>query len=293
MSAQPPRFSRRTGALSRLGARPVGWVLFAGSIIYFVVPVCWLFIAATKSSGDLYTTPGFSFADWNLWKNLGDLFSYQSGIFLRWLANSAVYSIVGSVATTLVSAACGYALAIYRFRGRNVIMAALVASLLIPATVLAQPIYLLLVQIGLNNTMWGVILPSMVYPFGVMLGYITAQSSIPIEIIEAARIDGAGEARIFFTIALRLIQTGLTTILLFAFISSWNSYLLPLLVLNDASLYPVTVGLIGWNEQSISVAQLGTLTIVGSLVCVLPVVIIFVSMQRYWRSGLTAGGVKM
>jgi len=168
----------------------------------------------------------------------------------------------------------------------------LLASLLIPATVTAQPVYLLLVQLGLNNTMIGVLLPSLVYPFGVMLSYIATLSAVPTEIIEAARIDGAGEFRTFFTIAVPLLRTGLTTVLLFSFIASWNSFLLPLLVLDDSTLYPVTVGLVDWSRQSSSVAQLGTLTIVGSFVSVLPLIAVFVALQRYWRSGLAAGGVK-
>lgn len=289
-SGAPTSAGKRRPAL---WARSLTCVLLIAAVVYFVVPVVWLFIASTKSAGDLYTTPGFIFADWRLWDNLQSLVAYDSGIFWRWMLNSAVYSVLGAVLTTFVSALCGYALAIYRFRGRGVLMGALLASLLIPATVIAQPIFLLLVQLGLNNTMLGVLLPSLVYPFGVMLSYITALSAVPSEIIEAARIDGAGEFRIFFRISLHLMRTGLTTVLLFAFIGSWNSFLLPLLVLDDSSLYPVTVGLVDWSQQSASVAQLGTLTIVGSFVSVIPILIAFIALQRYWRSGIAAGGVKM
>lgn len=286
--------SRRPGQRGpRSWARVLSWVLLIVAFIYFVVPVFWLFVASTKSPGDLYSTPGFAFADWQFWTNLSALFSYRDGIFWRWLLNSGVYSVLGAVLTTLVCALCGYALAIYRFRGRTLLMGALVASLLIPATVIAQPIYLLLVKIGLNNTMLGVVLPSLVYPFGVMLAYVTANASVPREVIEAARIDGAGEFRIFFTISAQMMRTGLTTIALFAFIGSWNSFLLPLLVLSDSTLYPVTVGLVDWSQQSSSVAELGTLTIIGSFVSVLPIIVVFVALQRYWRSGFASGAVKM
>lgn len=285
------RRSPRTasGLLGPMAMR--GVVLLA--VLYFLVPVLWLGIASTKSSGDLYTTPGFQLADWRLWENLVALFTYGEGIYLRWIGNSVVYSVVGAVASTLISAACGYALAIYEFRGRRILMGALVASLLIPATVLAQPIYLLLVQLGLNNTMLGVLLPGLPSPFGVMLCYLAVRSSVPVEIVEAARIDGAGEVRIFFTMALSLMRTGLTTVMLFAFIGSWNSFLLPLLVLDDAALFPVTVGLVDWSQQSASVAQLGTLTIVGAFVSIVPIVVAFIALQRHWRAGLTAGAVKM
>ena len=286
----PVRSDNRTRPA--LWARSLTWVLLVAAVIYFVVPVLWLFIASTKTAGDLYTTPGFSFAEFALWDNLEALFGYRSGIFWRWMLNSGIYSVLGSLLVTLICAMCGYAIAIYRFRGRRVLMSALLASLLIPATVTAQPVYLLLVQLGLNNTMIGVLLPSLVYPFGVMLSYIATLSAVPTEIIEAARIDGAGEFRTFFTIAVPLLRTGLTTVLLFSFIASWNSFLLPLLVLDDSTLYPVTVGLVDWSRQSSSVAQLGTLTIVGSFVSVLPLIAVFVALQRYWRSGLAAGGVK-
>jgi fumarate reductase subunit D len=110
--------------------------------------------------------------------------------------------------------------------------------------------------------------------------------------VDQVMARGAGEFWTFFTIAVPLMRTGLTTVLLFAFIGSWNSFLLPLLVLDDSSLYPVTVGLVDWSQQSASVAQLGTRTIVGSFVSILPIIALFLALQRYWRSGLAAGGVK-
>lgn len=274
-------------------ARVVAWIVLLAAVLYCLTPIGWLFVASTKSAGDLYTTPGFAFADWNLWTNLQALLAYRDGIFLRWLGNSAVYSVLGSLLVTLLSALAGYAMAVYEFRGRRVLMGALVASLLVPATVTAQPTYLLLVRLGLNDTMLGVLLPGLVSPFAVMLCFVTAIASVPKEILEAARMDGAGELRTFLTIALPMMRTGLTTALLFAFIASWNSFLLPLLVLDDSTLYPVTLGLVDWSQQSSSIAQLGTLTIVGSFVSILPLVIAFVVLQRFWRSDLASGALKL
>jgi multiple sugar transport system permease protein len=145
---------------------------------------------------------------------------------------------------------------------------------------------------GLNNSYAGLLLPALVYSFGVLLCYIYAQQSVPIELIEAARLDGAGEFRIFASIGVRLMGTGLVTVLLFAFLSSWNSYLLPLLVLTDQHLMPLTVGLTGWNQSAISIPGLQVLTIIGSLISVIPIAIVFVSLQRFWRSGLTAGSLR-
>lgn len=274
---------------SVLGRVVAGVVLLAG-LGYFLMPVYWLVVASTKSTTDLYATPGFAFADVRLWENIRNLTEYDGGIFWRWLLNSGIYSGLGSILMTIVSILTGYALAVYRFRGRTVLIGIVMGSMLIPQTVLAQPLYLLVVALGLNNTYWGVLLPSIVYPFGVLLAYVYAQQSIPREVIEAARIDGAGELRTFLAVGVRMMIPGSVTIVLFAFIGSWNSYLLPLLVLNDAKYMPITVGLSGWNQASITIPQLQSLTVVGALVSIVPIVLVFLSLQRYWKNGLSLSG---
>jgi multiple sugar transport system permease protein len=287
--------TREAGAAADRASR--GWMIAVTVAMvlvaaYFLVPVAWLIIAATKSNGDLFSTPGFAFARFRLWANISALSSYDGGIFWRWALNSVIYSVFGSVLTTLVCALTGYALAIYRFSGRRAVLAVVLTSLLIPGTVLAQPTYVLLVKMGLNNTYAGLLLPALVYPFGVLLSYIYAQSSVPLDLVEAARLDGAGELRIFLSVSLRLMTSGLVTVLLFAFLGSWNSYLLPLLVLTDQELMPLTVGLTGWNQASITIPGLQTLTVIGSLLSVIPVAAVFVLLQRFWRSGIAAGGVR-
>lgn len=277
--------------VSRSG-RLIATLVMVVASAYFLAPVLWLVIASTKSTGDLFSTPGFAFADFQLWENLAALNSYDDGIFWRWSLNSVIYSVFGSALTTLVCAMTGYGLAVYRFRGRSTILAIVLASMLVPGTVIAQPTYLLLLGMGLDNSYAGLLLPALVYPFGVLLCYIYAQSSVPVELIEAARLDGASELRIFVSLGLRLMSTGLVTVLLFAFLGSWNSYILPLLVLTDADLMPLTVGLTGWSQASITIPGLQILTVVGSLVSIIPIAIVFLSLQRFWRSGLTAGGIR-
>ena len=293
----PRSAPRRRSATSAADRTSRGWVVAVSVAMviatgYFLVPVFWLVVASTKSSGDLFSTPGFVFSRFHLFQNLADLSRYDGGIFWRWTLNSILYSVVGSAVTTMVCAFTGYALAIYHFRGRKTILGAVLASLLVPGTILAQPTYLLLVGLGLNNTYAGLLLPALVYPFGVLLAYIYCQSSVPIELIEAARLDGANELRIFISIGLRLMMTGLVTILLFAFLGSWNSYMLPLLVLTDQRLMPLTVGLTGWNQSSITIPGLQILTVVGSLVSVVPIMVVFVALQRFWKAGISAGGVR-
>ena len=278
---------------SPLWARTLTVLLFVIAFIYFVIPVIWLFIASTKSAGDLYSTPSFAFARFRLIENLKAVFSYQDGIFLRWIINSVIYSVIGSILTVLVSTMCGYGLAIYRFRGRSVVLAAVTLSFLVPGAALTQPLYLLLVKMGLSNNILAILLPALVYPFGVMLSWLNVQTAIPVEIVEAARVDGAGEMGIFFKIAMPMMRVGMTTVFLFAFTASWNNYMLPLMILNDSKLYPLRVGLVDWNNQSGSVAQLGTFSLVGAFVSLIPLVLIFIFSQRYWKSGLASGAVKM
>lgn len=280
------------------GNRPHrGWqIAVTGAMViasfYFLAPVVWLIIASTKSAGDLFSTGGFAFADFEFITNLKNLSNYDGGIFWRWVLNSVIYSIIGAAMTTFVCAVAGYGLAVFRFKGRGTVIGIVLGSMLIPGTVIAQPTYVLLVRLGLDNTYWGILLPALAYPFGVLLCWIYAQGSVPLELVEAARLDGAGEFRVFFSMGLRLMSNGLVTVMLFAFLGSWNSYLLPLLVLTDQKLMPLTVGLTGWSQASITIPSLQTLTIIGSLVSVVPIAIAFVSLQRFWKSGLTTGGLR-
>ncbi len=280
------------GERPALWARGIAWIFMIVVAIYFLLPVYWLIVASTKSAGQLFSTPGLWFADNNFWQNILDLTARDGGIFWRWLLNTLIYSGVGSILITLICLISGYALAIYRFPGRKIVIGIVMGSMLVPTTVLAQPTYLLLIDMGLNNTMWGVLLPSLVYPFGVMLAWVFAQESVPLELVEAARIDGASEFRIFASIGSRLLMTGGVTIVLFAFMGTWNSYMLPLLVLNDTRLQPLTVGLSGWSQASMTVPGLQILVIIGALISIVPIIIVFISLQRYWKSGLSAGGVK-
>ncbi|GAA2725210.1 carbohydrate ABC transporter permease [Cellulomonas aerilata] len=297
-ASQPRRRGRASRTVVSGGDRVSrGWMIAATALVavaslYFLAPVLWLVVASTKSASQLFSTPGFSLADWHLWDNVRELSTYDGGIFWRWALNSVVYSVVGSLLTTLLCAATGYALAVYRFRGRSLLIAVVLGSMLVPGTVLAQPTYVLLVNLGLNNTYWGLLLPGLSYPFGVLLAWIFAQNAVPLELIEAARLDGSGEFRTFATLGLRLMSSGLVTILLFAFLGSWNNYLLPLLVLTDVELMPLTVGLTGWNQASITIPGLQILTVVGSMISVVPIAAVFLALQRFWRAGLTAGSVR-
>ncbi|KPC84724.1 MULTISPECIES: carbohydrate ABC transporter permease [Streptomyces] len=286
--AHAPARPRRGPALSSV---PV-LVFMTLVAAYMLLPVYWLLVSATKSQGDLVTTPGLLPADWHLGENLTALLTQQDGVYLRWLGNSLAYAGAGAAVGTLLAAMAGYALAVYRFKGREAVFSVILGGVLVPATALALPLFLLFAEVDATNTFWSVFLPSVVSPFGVYLSRIFATASIPGEVIEAARIDGAGEWTIFRSIALRMMSPALVTVFLFQFVVIWNNFLLPLIMLQDERLYPVTLGLFTWQSQTSRAPELQTLTLVGALVSVVPIVITFLLLQRYWRAGLAAGAVK-
>lgn len=259
---------------------------------YFLLPVYWLFVAATKNTGELASTPGLWFGHFDLVANLRALFARDGGVYLRWVVNSLLYAGAGAVFGTLLAAMAGYALSMWEFRGREAVFSVILGGVLVPATALALPLFLLFARFGLTNTFWAVFLPSVVSPFGVYLSRIYVSASVPADLVEAARIDGAGEYRIFFSVVARLMSPALVTIFLFQFVAVWNNFFLPLIMLSDQRLYPVTLGLWAWNSTASHDASLQTLSIVGSFVSIVPLVVAFLSLQRYWRSGLATGAVK-
>lgn len=262
---------------------------------YFLLPLVWLVIASTKSNSDLFSTFGLWFAHFNLFGNLRDVFTFQGGIYISWLRNTIFYAVVSGVGAAALATAAGYAFAKLHFPGGNALFAIILGAIMVPLTALAIPTYLLFSKVGLTDTPWAIILPSLVSPFGVYLMRVYAAGSIDDSLLEAARVDGASEARIFFSVALRLLAPGFVTVLLFALVATWNNYFLPLIMLNSPQYFPLTVGLAQW--QSTSAAGSGSqalfsMVITGSLVSILPLVVAFLFLQRYWQSGLATGGVK-
>ncbi|WP_253905796.1 carbohydrate ABC transporter permease [Arthrobacter sp. H5] len=261
--------------------------------LYFLVPVYWVIIAATKTSEDLFGTNGFWFAEnINLIENLTLVLTYDGGIFVRWFANSLLYAGVGSLLATYFAAAGGYALAKYEFRGRNLVFGLILGGVLVPATATALPMFLLFSDLGIANTYWSVLIPSLVSPFGLFLCRIFADASVDTSVLESGRIDGASELKIFHTLALRVMTPALVTVFLFQLVGIWNNYFLPLIMLADTDLYPITLGLNNWNSQTDRLPEFYQLTTGGVLLSVIPLVIAMLVLQRFWRGGLTEGAVK-
>jgi multiple sugar transport system permease protein len=266
-------------------------------LIYFLLPLFWLFVASTKTTGDLFSSFGLWFADdFALLSNIRQTFTYDGGVYGRWMLNTLFYSVVSAGGAAFLAALGGYGFAKYRFRGNNLLFALVLGSIMVPTTALAIPTYLLFSKVGMVNTPLAIILPSLVSPFGLFLMRIYAQDAIPDSLIEAGRIDGAGEMRIFFQLALRTLAPGFVTVLLFTLVATWNNYFLPLIMLNNPNLYPITVGLAAWSSQTAggggSTGELVALVVTGSMLSVIPLIAAFLLLQRYWQSGLSAGGVK-
>jgi multiple sugar transport system permease protein len=265
-------------------------------LVYFLLPLFWLIVSATKTNSELFSSFGLWFApDFHLFSNIGDLFTYDGGIYTTWLGNTLYYAGCSALGASLLATLAGYVFARFRFPGRNVLFAIILGSIMVPNTALAIPLYLLLSKIGLIDTPLAVILPSMVSPFGVFLMRVYADQAVPDELLDAGRVDGAGELRIFWSIALRLLTPGFVTILLFSFVGTWNNYFLPLLVLSDPNNFPVTVGLENWNSLAATFGGsqiLFTQIITGSLVSIALLVTGFLFLQRYWQNGLSFGSLK-
>ncbi|MGD0166927.1 MAG: carbohydrate ABC transporter permease [Gaiellaceae bacterium] len=264
-------------------------------LVYFILPLFWLVVSSTKSNDDLFSSFGLWFSKFHFLQNLHDVFTYDGGVYLRWLGNTAFYAIAAGVGTALVSTLAGYAFAKYRFPGRGVLFAIVLGSIMIPQTALVIPIYLLLSKVGIIDTPLAVILPSLVSPLGVFLMRVYAEQAVPDELIDAARVDGAGELRIFWGVAFRILVPGFVTVLLLSFVATWNNYFLPLVVLSTPKLFPLTVGLAQWNSTASAgggAQALFSIVVTGALIAIVPVAAAFLVLQRYWQGGLTAGGVK-
>ena len=286
-SSQSPGFQR-----NRL-------LMTAVLVIYFIytfIPILYVITAASKTNPDLFSTFGLWFSnDFKLWDNLHELFTIQNGIFLQWLWNTFYYAVISAVGAAIFSTLAGYAFAKYEFVGKKFVFALVLGAVMIPQTALVIPIFLLLSKVGLLNTPFAVILPSLVFPPGVFLMRAYIDEAISNEIIDAGRVDGAGEFHIFSSLAFRMLMPGFTTVLILAFVASWNNYFLPLVVLNSTEHFPVTVGLANWYASATAGSGgnlLYTTVMAGALVSILPVIIAFLIMQRFWQGGLQAGGVK-
>ena len=266
-------------------------------LLYALFPLFWLAVSSTKTNSDLFSTFGLWFGhEFTLLGNIRQTLTYGNGEYLRWLANTALYSVTSAVGAACLATFSGYGFAKYVFRGRGALLGAVLGTIMVPTTALAIPTYLLFSKVGLVDTPWAVILPSLVSPFGFFLMWVYTRDAVHDSLLDAARIDGAGELAIFFRVALPSLVPGFVTVVLFTLVATWNNYLLPLIMLSDPRYFPITVGLSAWESQTAggggSNSALISMVVTGSLLSVIPLILAFVFLQRYWQSGLSAGAVK-
>ena len=251
-----------------------------------VAPLLWMGSVSFMASGQASQFPP------PLLPAQPSLDSYRALFARTGIAANFLNSLLVSAAVTLGSLLCntlaGYAFAKLRFAGRDRIFQWLLTALVVPAQVAMLPLFLLLKQMGLVNTYAGVVVPALASVFGIFLVRQYARS-IPDELLEAARIDGASEARIFFQIVLPMLKPVLVTLAIFTFMGTWNDFMWPLIVLTDDSHYTLPVALASLSREHIMDVEM---MMAGAVVTVLPVLLLFVLLQRYYIQGLLLGSVK-
>ena len=213
---------------------------------YFLLPLYWLVVASTKSNADLFSSFGLWFANFNLIDNIQTVLTFQDGVFVRWALNSVIYAVVSAVGAAFLATMAGYAFAKYQFPGGTALFAIILGAIMVPVAALTVPTYLLFARAGLDQHLLGGHPARPGHPVRGVLDAGLRRRRRRHALIEAGRVDGVGEIRIFFTIAFRLLLPGSVTVLLFTLVASWNNYFLPLIMLNSPEKFPLPVGLAQW-----------------------------------------------
>jgi multiple sugar transport system permease protein len=270
-------------------ARSAGmYLLLVGVVLLMLLPFAWVLFGSFKTQNEFISNPGAwlpeTFANFS---NYLVLFTEKS--FGLYFANSAIVSIVAVLGNVFFSSMAGYALAKIDFSGRRWVFLAVVGSMTIPYVAVFVPQFLVIVQFGLVNTLTGIVVPILVMPLSIFIMRQFAMS-VPDELLEAARVDGAGEFRIFFRVFLPLVGPAIATVSILTFLNSWNYFLWPLIVAQSQGTYTLPVGLAVASQASNTTA-FGIL-LAGAVVVLLPVLILFVFLQRYFIQGVATAGLK-
>jgi multiple sugar transport system permease protein len=283
--------------------RVVTLIVLLAFTAFFFVPIIWVLLAPTKTDAALTSSGPFAFGNFtNFFHAWKALFGFQGGVMRGWLENSAIYSF-GGVAIAIVAAIpAGYGLALTQFIGRRTLLAITLITMIMPATALVLPLFLEVNSVHLTDTPWSVILPFSFFPFGVYLCYIFFSSTIPRDLLAAARVDGCNEWGVFRYIALPLARPVVALVAFFAFVADWNNYYLPFVMLSTNTKLPVQVGLEylissteafnpgnpGTGAQLVQRPELA----LAIIVAIAPVAIVFIFAQRTLVKGMLAGATK-
>jgi multiple sugar transport system permease protein len=282
-------------------ARSLLLVVFALFAAFFLIPVIWLVLAPTKTDNALVQSSPFAFGSLHeLGLTWHYLVTFENGALLVWLRNSAVYSFGALVITLATAIPAGYGLALTEFRGRKLLLAITLVVMIMPASALVLPLFLEINAAHLIGTVWSVILPMSFYPFGVYLAYIYFSSSIPRDLLAAARLDGCSEWGVFRHVAVPLARPVVALVAFFSFVANWNNFFLPFVMLPSSNQYPIQVGLENLlsSTPSFNPAAGAGLDItrpelaLAMVLAIAPVLIVFLFSQRALVSGMLAGATK-
>ena len=267
------------------------WLLYTVVILGFVAvitPFVWMILGSFKGQGELLRVPPTWWPESPTLDNYRSLFSKES--FLRYFFNSTVVAVVITVANVTFCSMVGYALAKLKFRGKKLVFALVMGTLMVPGMVTFVPLFVLVANLGMVDTYPGLILPFLVTPFGVFLmrQFII---ELPDDLLDAGRIDGAGELRIFRQIILPLCGPGLATLGILTFLGSWNNFLWPLVVAQTQDHYTLPVALALFSQNQQVTPNYGVL-LAGATVVVVPVLVVFLIFQRRFIEGIATTGIK-
>lgn len=308
MISESPELPHRTFAArlrqrsSRGSLSLAWWITMLAFVLFFAVPILWLVLATTKSEQQMVTWGSLRFGSIGELRQAWDrIWGFQDGALRSWLENSLIYS-GGGLALALVTAIpAGYGLALTQFFGRKTLLTITLIVMLIPATSLVLPLFLEMNAVNLIDTPWSLILPFGFFPFGTYLAYIYFSSSIPKDLLNAARIDGCSEWQVFRSVALPLARPVVALVAFFAFVADWNNFFLPFVMLPESTKYPLPVGLqdllastpvfnptLGGGQLAVLLPEVA----VAVVVAVLPVLLVFLFSQRALMTGILAGATK-
>lgn len=306
-----PTFAERARGFSRRifgDMGPIGSILrflvLLIFVLYFGLPLLWLLLAPSKDQFAINKLFPLAFGNWaTVFKSWKDINLYSNGEIWLWFRNSVLYAVSSLAIGLTIGIPAGYMLAVVRFPGRNLLLWLTLITMLLPPAAMVLPLFLELNLVHLVNTIWAVILPASFFPFGVYLSYVYYSSNLPVDLIDAARVDGCSELDLFRFIALPLAQPLLGLLAFISFNANWNNFFGPYVLLNNDKLFNLPVGLQtmiagtsairpGFNTTQGMLKFQQADAAMAALVMILPVVIVFLLSQRYVVGGAFTGSVK-
>ena len=281
---------KKKGATTDLTGTSTGYKVFVVVIlilltVFFLFPLYWIVTGSFKNTIEINAREIIWFPQEPTVDNYMRLFEHPA---LRWLFNIVFISAMATLLTCLTASLAGYALGKKRFLGQGILFTLIICAMALPKQVIVIPLNQEMTFLGLNNNLWAVILPTVGWPFGVFLMKQFAET-IPTEILEAARVDGAGELRTFMTVVLPMIKPGIGALAIFTFVNTWNDYFLQLVMLNSEEVWTLPLGIAKLQGEMSS--DFG-LIMAGAALASIPIIVVFIAFQKYFTQGIAMGAVK-